>query len=409
MSRLFSADENERSPRYYGWLVVGLTFFTMAIGGSIVSTFPVFYVAFLEEFGWSRADTALAFSTSMVTFALAAGPIGALIDRWGPRVVVPSGVGVLGIGLLLMSGVSSKPTLYIYYGVIVALGVTLIGMIPTSTVVSQLFVQFRSTAMGVAHAGRSAGGMIMVPLSAFLIAWAGWRGAYLWLAAGITLILLPTNLIFHRSRTSLRKNNSAESEAEGWTLRAALRDQAFWLLFLSGIFQGASFSIIGVHQIAHMVDIGFTKIFAAWLLGFMAILRTFGGVGGGWIGDRFGRRRTFMVSSVLSISGVICFMMLSAERWALAYIFILLYGVGAGARGTSFVSLKADIFPGRNFGRILGYSQMGAGLASGAGPWFAGYIYDSLGSYQLAFWLVLAMNFLSLASGFVATRQVAER
>ena len=102
-------------------------------------------------------------------------------------------------------------------------------------------------------------------------------------------------------------------------------------------------------------------------------------------------------------------MLLTAERWPLAYIFVLFYGIGAGGRGTSFVSLKADIFPGRNFGRILGYSQMGAGLASGAGPWFAGYIFDSWGSYQMAFWLVLVMNFLSLITGIIATRRVAGR
>ncbi|MEE9274675.1 MAG: hypothetical protein V3V62_05145, partial [bacterium] len=69
MKRLFFTEAEEESPRYYGWLVVGLTFLTMAVGGSIVGTFPIFYVAFLDEFGWSRADTALAFSTSMVTFA----------------------------------------------------------------------------------------------------------------------------------------------------------------------------------------------------------------------------------------------------------------------------------------------------------------------------------------------------
>ncbi len=407
MNRLFSAVEKESSRRYYGWLVVGLTFFTMAIGGSIVSTFPVFFHSFLDEFGWSRADTALAFSASMVTFALSAGPIGALIDRWGPRVVIPTGVGVLGFGLLLMSGVSSRPTLYLYYGVVVALGVTLIGMIPTSTVVSQWFVQYRSTAMGIAHAGRSAGTMMMAPLAVFLIAWVGWRNAYLWLAVGIVVILMPLNAIFHRDRPSLQGKSHTEGEKEGWTLQAAMHERAFWLLFLSGIFQGVSFSVIGVHQFVHMVDIGITKITAAWLLGFMAILRAFGGIGGGWIGDRAGRRLTFMVSSVLGMLGIVCLMALTADRWVLAYIFVLLYGIGAGARGTSFISLKADIFPGRNFGRILGYSQMGAGLASAFGPWAAGYIFDSLGSYQLAFWLVLVMNFLSLGSGFLATRRVA--
>ena len=409
MSRFSSPDESEGSPHYYGWVVVGLTFVTMAIGGSIVSTFGVFFVEFTDEFGWSRADTALAFSTSMVTFALAAGPIGALIDRWGPRTVISSGVAVLGIGLLFMANVSSRPTLYFYYGVIVALGVTLIGMIPTSTVVSQWFVQYRSTAMGMAHAGRSAGSMVMVPLSAFLIAWIGWRGAYLWLAVGITVLLFPLNLMFHRNRPQTPKKKSPpEDRGDGWTLQLALRDQAFWLLFLSGIFQGMSFSIIGVHQVAHMVDIGITKITAAWLLGFMAILRAVGGIGGGWIGDRIGRRSTFVVASLLGMSGVVCLMLLSVDRMILAYLFILLNGIGAGARGTSFVSLKADIFPGRSFGRILGFSQMGAGLASAVGPWFAGYIFDVLGSYQLAFWLVLAVNVLSLATGVAATRRATQ-
>ena len=238
MSRFSSPDESEGSPRYYGWVVVGLTFVTMAIGGSIVSTFGIFYVEFIEEFGWSRADTALAFSASMVTFALAAGPIGALIDRWGPRTVISSGVAVLGFGLFLTANVSSRPTFYFYYGVIVALGVTLIGMIPTSTVVSQWFIQYRSTAMGMAHAGRSVGSMVMVPLATFLIAWAGWRGAYLWLAVGITVLLLPLNLMFHRNRPRTAKEKSpSEDKGDGWTLRSALRDQAFWLLFLSGIFQ----------------------------------------------------------------------------------------------------------------------------------------------------------------------------
>jgi MFS family permease len=398
---------SETSPRYYGWVVVGLTFITMAVGGSIVSTFPVFYVTFLEEFGWSRADTALAFSTSMVTFALAAGPIGALIDRFGPKIVIPTGVVVLAAGLVLMSAVTSRFTLYLYYGVFVALGVTLIGMIPTSTIVSRWFVKRRATALGIVHSGRSAGSLILVPLSALLIGWYGWRSAYLFIAAAVIVLLLPFNLIFHRPWPEPPETGLPAGEAENWTLAQALRDRAFWLMFLSGVFQGASFSIVGVHQVAHMVDVGFTKIMAAWLLGFLAIMRASGGIGGGWIGDRLGRRRTFVVSSLVGLAGVACLMFVTADRWPLAYLFIVLYGLGAGARGTSFISLKADIFPGKNFGRILGFSQVGAGLASGLGPWVAGYIFDMTGTYRYAFVLVLAMNILSIATGIAATRRVA--
>jgi MFS family permease len=405
--RRFFNSPDESSPRYYGWLVVGLTFITMAGGGAVVSTFPVFYVAFLEEFGWSRADTALAFSASMVTFALSAGPIGALIDRYGPRVVIPSGVVVLGVGLALMSTVENRLTLYVVYGGVVALGVTLIGMIPTTTVVSRWFVARRATTIGIATSGRSAGSLILVPLSAFLIAWLGWRNAYLALAVGVVALLLPLNLIFHRDSRMPEFRSRADKEDKNWTLMEALGDQAFWFMVLSGIFQGVSFSIVGVHQVAHMVDVGFTKIMAAWLLGFLAILRAVGGIGGGWVGDRVGRRWTFAVASGIGMSGVLCLMFITPDRWPLALLFVVLYGIGAGARGTSFVSLKADIFPGRNFGRILGFSQVGAGLASGVGPWFAGYIFDVMGSYRYAFWLVLVMNLLSIGAGLAATRRAA--
>lgn len=409
MNKLFSSDEKESSSRYYGWLVVGITFSTMAIGGSIVSTFPVFYVKFLDEFGWSRADTALAFSVSMVTFAFSAGPIGALIDRWGPRIIISSGVVVLTTGLLLMSGVSSRSSLYLFYGVFVALGVTMMGMIPTSAVVSQWFIQFRSTALGIAHSGRSVGSLMMVPLSAYLIAWAGWREAYFLLGVGIVLVLLPVNLIFHRNWSIRPSAPRARNKKENWTLRAAIEGRSFWFLFLSGIFQGVSFSIIGVHQVAHMVDIGITKIMAAWLLGFMGILRASGGVIGGWLGDRVGRTITFSLSNVLSLSGIICLMLLTPHKPFLAYLFVFLYGIGAGARGTSFVSLKADIFPGQYFGRILGFSQAGAGLASAFGPWIAGYTFDLFGSYKLAFWLVIIMNLLSLITGLLATHYANNR
>jgi len=372
----FSAEAAEGSPRYYGWIVVGLTFFTMAAGGSIVGTFPVFYVAFLEEFGWTRADTALAFSFSMVTFAFSAGLIGALVDRWGPRIIIPCGIALLGAGLALMSTVSSLWTLYVVYGGVVALGITMFGFIPTSTVVSSWFVRRRSTAMGLALSGRSLGGMVMVPLSAFLIGRIGWRGAYLALAAGIVIFLVPLNAAFHKRAPSHGARPASAGAEESWTLRRALRDPAFWLLFLAGIFHGVGFSVIGVHQVAHMVDVGVGKLAAASLIGLLAVLRAAGGVAGGWVADRLGRVRTFYLASAAAVAGIFILMNLTGGDPGLAYLYVLVYGLGAGARGAIFVAIKADIYPGRSFGRILGVSQLGAGLASAFGPWAAGYIFD---------------------------------
>ncbi|MDA0999751.1 MAG: MFS transporter [bacterium] len=404
MKGWFSPQLPESDPRYYGWLVVGTTFFTLAIGGSIVGTFPVFYVAFLDEFGWSRADTALAFSASMVTFALSAGAIGALIDRWGPRRVIPAGIGVLAAGLALMSTLSNLPALYVYYGLVVALGVTLIGFIPTSAVVHSWFLRRRSTALGLALSGRSFGNFVMIPLAAYLIGWVGWRSAYLLLGAGIFILLFPLNFAFHRPVPAVTKKAASQSGEEDWTLLRALSNSTFWLLFLAGIFAGVSFSIVGVHQVAHMVDVGISRIAAASFLGGMAVLRAMGGIGGGWLADRTGRSSAYVLSTLFGMLGILCLMWLTAGRLYLAYFFIFFYGLGAGARATVFVSLKADAFPGRSFGKILGFSQMGSGLASGVGPWLAGYLFDVQGNYQSAFWLTLAMNVFTVIAVLMGIR-----
>ena len=396
MGNYFSLTADEQSARYYGWLVVGVMFLTMSFGGSIVGTFPIFYVAFLEEFGWSRAETALAFSASMVTFALMAGVVGAMVDRWGPKVVMPVGIALLGAGLALTSTTSSLVTLYVYYGVISALGITMIGFVPTSTVVSQWFIKRRATAMGVALSGRNFGSMLFVPLAAFLIGWIGWRLTYIAFAVGIVAFLFPLNLFLHNNRPYSFIDMSEDRERKNWTLRQALWHPVFWFFFVSGMAQGVGFSVIGIHQVAHMVDVGFSKIMAASLLGIFAILRALGGVSGGWIADRFGRNRTFVSMSLLSIVGVYCLMVATPEKWLYIYFFVLFFGISGGARGTVFVALKADMFPGSSFGRILGVSLVGTGIASGFGPWLAGYIFDVSGSYQIAFWFVIAMNLLSI-------------
>lgn len=405
----FSEKASENSSRYCGWVIVGLTFFTMAIGGSIVGTFPVFYVAFLNEFGWSRADTALAFSFSMATFAISAGFIGAMVDRWGPRVIIPTGITILGIGLTLMSKVSSLPTLYFIYGGVVALGVTMFGYIPTSTIVSQWFTQRRSVAMGISLSGRSCGGIIMVPFSAYLIATFGWRAAYVLLAIGIFVLLVPLNVFLHPSRSAITERKAVDDLGSNWTLKEALSDSVFWLLFLAGIFNGVGFSVVGVHQAAHMVDVGMSTMRAASLIGGLAVVRALGGILGGWVGDRIGRTRTFYLLSLVAMSGVFLLMNLSEHRSWMGYAYVLVYGIGAGARGAIFVSIKADIFAGKSFGRILGFSQAGGGLASAVGPWIAGYFFDLWKSYYWAFILVLAVQVLSLTAVAAASSKTQRR
>src|SRR5512133_1675853 len=84
---------------YYGWVIVAVTFVCFAIGYTSYHSFSIFYVAILEEFGWSRGSTAVAFSCFMIVYGLTAPFAGGLVDRFGPRRIMPLGAIILGIGL----------------------------------------------------------------------------------------------------------------------------------------------------------------------------------------------------------------------------------------------------------------------------------------------------------------------
>ncbi len=406
MAKPPSSDKFSREMKpHYGRVVVAVAFLTMAVGGPVNSTFSVFFVAMLEEFRWSRADTALAFSVSMLVFGVSATAVGALIDRFGPRKVIPAGGALLSLSLALTASVREPWHLYLIYGVGVSLGITLIGFIPTSTVIAAWFRHRRATAIGLAMAGRGVGVLWLLPFSQYLIGSIGWRQAYLFLAALILATVVPLNALFQRGLPEVQKarplpplpDSQAPRGEAGWNLLRAVRDTSFWISMVTGFVQGLGFSAVMVHLVAHMVGVGYTKLFAAAILGTSAALRAVGGVAGGYFSDRVGRARGFGLCTAAALLGLFLLMAASGGGAPLAWAFALLYGLGSGGRGTILVSQKADIFPGARFGSILGLTQVGTGLGGALGPWLAGWIYDRLLSYYPAFLMVAGAMALSAA------------
>src|SRR6185295_3932240 len=89
------------------WVVIGTVWITLAIASGLYFSFPVFFVALVEEFGWSRGATAAAFSISSVVQGVLSPVVGMLVDRVGPRRVMLAGVWVLGGGCVLSSRIES--------------------------------------------------------------------------------------------------------------------------------------------------------------------------------------------------------------------------------------------------------------------------------------------------------------
>lgn len=152
-----------RWPFFYGWVIVGVAFVTMGIGVNTRTAFSLLFPPILAEFGWDRGVTAGAFSVGFMTSTLYAPFIGMFMDRAGPRVVLPLGVGLVSIGMALAPLVSQPWHLYLTLGVLVVGGSVFISYIGHSLFLPHWFVRQRGLAIGVAFSGVGIGSILLLP------------------------------------------------------------------------------------------------------------------------------------------------------------------------------------------------------------------------------------------------------
>lgn len=381
---------------YYGWVIVAVSGIILLVAFGIRLSFTVFFVALTEEFAWLRAETALIFSVSMVVFAATSLFAGMAMDRWGARLVFAIGAAILALGLLLSSLIQTLGQLILTYGVIAGLGITILGLGPQAGLLATWFRRRLGLAIGLAFAGTGLGTLTLTPGVELLIANWGWRVAYRVLAA-LALLLIPLVLIFIRRspRTfSLRAGEKSETarrrrnrlQRRNWTMSAAVRTRAFWLVIIAAFGAIGPLRMLTVHQLAVAVGAGYDRLFAAAVIGFSGLVTAVAFVGFGTLSDRIGRRKTYVIGSVCLLMAIAILARLrSSEQaiWLLAYA--LLLGAGEGSRSSLVTAVASDLFPGQALGSINGAVGSAFGAGAALFPWMAGRIFDLSGAYMAAF------------------------
>src|ERR1700721_4727751 len=166
-----------RLPFFYGWIIIAVTFVTMAIGVNARTAFSLLFPPNLGEFGWDRGVTAGAFSFGFVVSAVSSPLIGRLMDRLGPRSVMELGVALMAAGLLLAPLTTQPWHLYLTIGVLVGAGSICLGYSGQSLFLPNWFNRRRGLAMGVAFAGVGVGSMTLLPWVQVMIDQTGWGNA----------------------------------------------------------------------------------------------------------------------------------------------------------------------------------------------------------------------------------------
>lgn len=381
------------------WLVAALAFVVLGFSRGLHSSFGVFNVALLDSFNWSRGATAGIFSIVLTVDAMLSPVAGHLLDRFGTKRVVIAGCLTLAVGLFLSSRVSELWQLYIYFGLLSAIGFTFTGMVPHVFLISEWFTSNRASAIGIVYAGSGVGLMVLAPLSAWLIAGYGWARALEIYGAVMLIVLLPPVWIVYQYGPfgeKLRRHEHEKRDQNQWTSKLALKSAQFWLLFFARVCAASGTTVIVTHQVAHVVEVGYSQLLAASVFGLAGITSSFGRVIFGFIADRLSRQAAYTLNIAMTLVGVGALMVLHDPRqtWLL-YVYVIFFGIGFGSRAVIFSALTADIFSGKGFGSILGYSTVAVGVGGALGSWLGGVLYDWTGSYIVSFGLsalVLAVS-----------------
>ena len=149
----------------------------------------------------------------------------------------------------------------------------------------------------------------------------------------------------------------------------------------------------------YLVDVGYGTALAAIILGTVGFIRTFGSIGGGWVGDIIGRGRGVALSAVVVAAGLTLLILIPYFGGGIlpGYAFALVYGIGIGAMSTCYSALAGDCFGGRTYGVIIGFMEICYGLGGVVGPVFAGFMYDYTQSYFVPFLTIIFFMFFSIA------------
>ena len=416
-----------RLPFFYGWIIIAVTFVTMAIGVNARTAFSLLFPPILGEFGWDRGVTAGAFSFGFVASAIVSPLIGRLMDRLGPRSVMELGVALMAGGLLLAPLTTQPWHLYLTIGVLVGAGSICIGYSGQSFYLPNWFNRRRGLAIGVAFAGVGVGSVTLLPWVQAMIDHSGWRTACTAMGLLLLIVLAPINLLLRKRpedlgllpdgdaapSTSAPKSTVSnvvdpEWAATDWTLPRALGTARFWWLS-AGYFGGLYvWYAVQVHQTKYLLDIGFSPAVGVWSLGAVSLLGIPGQIFLGHVSDRIGREWVWSISCA---GFAICFaaLMALAQVHSLALVYLMVFTQGALGYGLTSImgAVVVEIFQGKHYGSIFGTIMVAALAGGAAGPWITGVLHDITGNYTLAFAIGIGMSALSaLAVWFASPRKV---
>lgn len=352
------------------------------------------------EYGWTRAETAIIFTVSIITFTIGTLISGQMMRRLRPRTVVQTASFLFLAGFVLSSRISSLPQLMFTYGVLCGLGVG----VAYNTVIATILLWFpekRGTISGLMLMFYGSGTLALGSLTSLMLnSTLGWRTTMAILGILFFVIIFLGSFLIIPPIVRKPAEQSQLDEQFDLAPRKMIRTSSFWLFYIWIILHGGSGMTIFAHAAPGASDLGASVMLAAALLGLLSIGSGIGRFLAGFSHDHNGLRFTMLaISSMYLIAAVLLQM---AARWqstgllAIAYV---LCGLSFGG-----VTSLVPIFTGTTFGQRYFYMNFGITMTYSIfsvtlGSFVGGLLRDRTGDYAQSYWMIF---FYVLAGLFVS-------
>lgn len=391
-----------------GYFIVAASFLIQGVMIGGMFTYGLLFAELIATFGWSRATIAGAISAATLVTGITGVLAGRLNDRFGPRGALSLAAIFYGAGFALMSTISAPWQLYLFWGVMLGIGMSANDVVTLSTV-ARWFPRRRGMMSGIVKVGTGCGQLTVPILVATLVAAYDWRIAcqVYGIGAGIVLMLAAQVMRREPDRTAaqieaVRPSGAGKADsAPNLSYRAAMRLPALWLLCASQFMVYGCLVTVTVHIVPHAVDLGLSRTTAASLLATIGGVSLLGRLVIGGALDRIGGRRAMLACYCLLFASLV-WLQFASESWML-FAFAAAYGIAHGGFFTVTSPTVAEFFGTRAHGELFGTVLFVGSLGGAIAPLAAGAAFDALGSYRIAF----GMLCLLAASGYLLVSRLA--
>lgn len=376
----------------------GVLLTSAAIGLSAGMTATLFYSlgsfipSLQSEFGWRRGEISLAVTLMTLAVFVSGSWAGKLCDRYGAAVVGATSLVAYAIGVVVL--VLTAGEIEVFWALYVVIALLGVGSTPIVLIrpIAAAFERRRGLALGIALTGAGLAGFWVPQLVTFVSETAGWRAAYLALAA-IAVSTAP--IVWFGFRSAPQGHPAAVSikSDAGQSFAEAQKTRRFWLLTVISFAMAAGLGGVVVHLVPLFRDLGADPTTAARTASIIGLSSVIGRLGIGILLDRFPAAIVSVCVLALAAVGIA---FLGVNELAYSTVAVILLGIAAGAEIDLLAYLTALHFGQREYGAIYGWQYSVFALGYGLSPLVVGLMRDASGTYVFA--LIVSGGLVGLSS-----------